>query len=57
MAEKETNQIIKITLVAGLILLMGAALYIDGEFGERVFGMLMASFGVVVGYFFHKASH
>lgn len=45
----------QLIIIIGLIILMFAALIIDGEFGERVFGTLMTSFGFVIGYYFRKS--
>lgn len=43
-----------IVLIMGLLLVI--SLIIDGAFGERVFGTLMVSFGLILGYFFRKAN-
>ena len=42
-------------IILGMLALMMAALIIDGEFGERMFGMLVAGFGLILGYFFRKS--
>jgi len=42
-------------IILGMLALMMTALIIDGEFGERMFGMLVAGFGLILGYFFRKS--
>lgn len=49
------KQVIQLVIVVGFLLLMAAALIIDGAFGERAFGMLLGGFGLVLGYFFRKS--
>jgi len=53
----EPRQIIQLTIVVGMLILMALAIIIDGEIGIRVFGMLLASFGLILGYFFRKAQY
>lgn len=53
---KIDSSIIQIVIVATLALLMVIALIIDGEMGERVLASLLAGFGLVLGYFFRKAT-
>jgi hydrogenase/urease accessory protein HupE len=43
------------TIVIGFIILMGMAVWIDGEFGDRVLAVLIGTFGLILGYFFHDA--
>lgn len=50
-----TNKSIQLSIVFIMGILLVMALIIDGDFGERVFGTLMTSFGFVIGYFFCKA--
>lgn len=50
--DEKTTQFLIVCIFGALLVL---ALIIDGEFGERAFGVLMASFGMVLGYFFRKA--
>ena len=45
----------QITIIIGLLVLMAIALIIDGDFGDRTFGLLIGSFGFVLGYFFRKS--
>ena len=49
------NKLIQLIIVVSLLILMGVAIVLDGELGERVFTVLIATFGVVMGYFFRKA--
>ena len=51
----ESGKSIQMVIVLGMLFMMMAALIIDGDFGERVFGMLIGSFGLILGYFFRKA--
>lgn len=51
---KITSSTNKMIIIIGLIILMAIALIIDGQMGERVMGVLMTSFGFIVGYFFRK---
>ena len=42
-------------VIVGILVLMLIALIIDGEFGERVFGLLFGGLALILGYFFRKA--
>lgn len=44
----------QLAIIIGMIVLMLVAIIIDGAFGERVFGALMTSFGLVLGYHLRK---
>lgn len=50
------DKLIQLVIVIGLILMMGVTLFIDGAFGERVFGILIGTFGFCMGYYFNKAN-
>ena len=51
----ESGKSIQMVIVLGMLFMMMAALIIDGDFGERVFAMLIGGFGLILGYFFRKA--
>lgn len=42
-------------IIVGMMVMMLTAIIIDGAFGERVFGTLLAAFGLILGYFFRKS--
>ena len=47
---------IQMIIAVGLFILLLASLIIDGTFGERCFGMIMATLGVFIGYLFRKSN-